>query len=200
VIATSTMLLASLTVTLAGYSLSRLPFRGKSALALAVLLLQTVPLSVTIVPIYDLMRRLELRNTYLGLILAHAVLGLPFLIWLMRDFFDTIPRAVEEAAWVDGASEPRTLFGVLLPAARGGVAVVAGYAFLTAWSEVLLALVLVDGSRLSTVALTFFESSGTDWPVVAAMATVYLLPVLAVFALVGRLIVGGLVTSAMGPE
>src|SRR5437762_9177752 len=100
-VAGSTMVLDVVAVSLAGYSLSRLDLRFKSWIMYAVLLLQTMPLSATMVPIYGLARALGLRNSYVGLILIHAAIELPFLIWLMKNFFDNVPRYLVEAAWLD---------------------------------------------------------------------------------------------------
>ena len=108
------------------------------------LVLQTMPLSATMVPIYGLARDLDLRNTYLGLILVHSAIEMPFLIWLMKGFFDTIPRYLEEAAWLDGRSKFRAWWEVVMPVARPGIVVIAGFAFLNAWSEVLMVIILVD--------------------------------------------------------
>ena len=113
-------------VALAGYSLSRLKLRRKDWIIYAVLLLQTMPISATMVPIYGLAQQLGLRNSYLGLILIHAAIELPFLIWLMKGFFDSIPRYLEEAAWLDGRSKFRALVEIVLPLARPGLGVAAG--------------------------------------------------------------------------
>jgi multiple sugar transport system permease protein len=201
-------LLAALAAALAGYSLSRLRWRGAAALAVGILLLQTMPLAATMVPIYDIARRLDLRNSYLGLILIHSVLVLPFLVWLMKGFFDAIPVSLEEAAWVDGASRWQAWRQVLLPIARTGLAVALGLSFMAAWAEVLLMLVLIDdmpGEGKETVALAFYRAatstgglSETRLELVAAMAVLYVVPVLALFLASGRLAVEGLTGSAHG--
>jgi multiple sugar transport system permease protein len=193
-------LVTTMAAALAGYAFSRLNWRGSAGLASGMLLLQTMPLIATMVPIYDLARRFELRNTYLGLILVHAALALPLLIWLMKGFFDGVPRLLEEAAWLDGASRLRAWREILLPLVRPGLAVAVGLSFLTAWSEVLLALVMVDaGSGKETVALAFFRAtervgglSTEGYELVAAMGVLYVAPVLALFLVAGRLAVGGL--------
>jgi ABC-type glycerol-3-phosphate transport system permease component len=199
-VATATMLLATASVALAGYALSRLAFRAKHRLAYAILLLQALPLSATMVPIYDLCRRLGLRNSYLGLILVHTAIALPFLIWLMKGFFDAVPRDLEEAAWLDGGSLFRVWWEIVLPVVRSGLAVVAGYAFLTAWAEVLMALVLIDTDAKRTVALAFYQAISTAAPqVVAAMGILYILPVLALFLAARRLLArGGIADSLLG--
>ena len=106
-----------------------------------------MPISATMVPIYGLARQLGLRNSYLGLILIHAAIELPFLIWLMKGFFDSIPRHLEEAAWLDGRSKLRALVEIVLPLARPGLGIAAGLAFLSAWAEVLMVVILIDQDR-----------------------------------------------------
>lgn len=204
-VATSTMLLATVTVSLAAYALSRMEFRRKNWLMYGLLLLQTMPISATMVPIYGLARQLGLRNSYLGLILVHAALELPFLIWLLKGFFDTVPRYLEEAAWLDGRGKLRALFEIVLPVAAPGIGVVAGLAFLNAWSEVLMVLILVDRQELRTVPLAFYETFRTAggytevrYELMAAMGLLYLGPVMALFLATRRFLVKGMTGTTRG--
>ena len=203
-VAIATMILVVIAVALAGYSLSRLDLRRKDWITYAVLLLQTMPISATMVPIYGLARQLGLRNSYLGLILIHAAIELPFLIWLMKGF-DSIPRHLEEAAWLDGRSKFRALVEIVLPLARPGLGIAAGLAFLAAWSEVLMVVILIDQQDLKTVPLAFYEAMRTQggytevqYGVIAAMGVLYLLPVMVVFFGARRLMVRGLMNSTRG--
>jgi multiple sugar transport system permease protein len=205
VIATVTMIVAVVTVSLAGYSMSRAEFRAKNVLTYGILLLQTMPLAATMVPIYGLARQLGLRNSYLGLILFHTAIELPFLIWLMKGYFDTVPRYLEEAAWLDGRSRLRALFEIVLPVARTGIGVAAGLAFLDSWSEVLLVLILIDHPSMYTVPLAFYQAFRTNggytevrYDLVAAMAVLYLLPVMAIFFATRKYMVRGLSSATRG--
>ena len=205
IVAGATMLLDVVAVALAGYSLSRMELRFKSWITYAVLLLQTMPLSATMVPIYGLARVLGLRNSYLGLILIHAAIELPFLIWLMKGFFDNVPRQLEEAAWLDGRSKLRALAEVVLPVARNGIGVVAGLSFLAAWAEVLMMIILIDKQDLKTVPLAFYETFRTaggytevQYGLVAAMGVLYAVPVMAIFFATRRMMVRGLVATSRG--
>jgi ABC-type glycerol-3-phosphate transport system permease component len=205
VVAGLTTVLDVIVVSLAGYSLSRLDLRFKSWIMYAILLLQTMPLSATMVPIYGLARALGLRNSYLGLILIHAAIELPFLIWLMKGFFDTVPRQLEEASWLDGRSKLRALVEVVLPVARSGIGVVAGLAFLAAWAEVLMVIILVDKQDMKTVPLAFYETFRTQggynevqYGLVAAMGVLYALPVMALFFTTRRMMVRGLISTSRG--
>jgi len=200
-----TMLLDVVAVSLAGYSLSRMDLQFKSAITYGVLLLQTMPLSATMVPIYGLARAVGLRNSYLGLILIHAAIELPFLIWLMKGFFDSVPRYLEEAAWLDGRSKLRALVEVVLPVARNGIGVVAGLSFLAAWAEVLMVIILVDRQDMFTVPLAFYQVLRTrggytevQYGMVAAMGVLYLVPVMVIFFATRRMMVRGLLSSARG--
>jgi multiple sugar transport system permease protein len=204
-VAVSTMALTVFVVSLAGYSLSRIELRQKAWITYAILLLQTMPLSATMVPIYGLARELGLRNSYLGLILIHSAIELPFLIWLMKGFFDSVPRHLEEAAWLDGRTKFRALFEIVLPVARPGIAVAAGLSFLSAWAEVLMVLILVDQQSMKTIPLAFYETFRTaggytevQYGLVAAMGVLYVLPVMAVFFATRRLMVRGLMSSTRG--
>ena len=204
-VSVATMLLVVTTVSLAGYSLSRMELRRKDWITYGILLLQTMPLSATMVPIYGLARQLGLRNSYLGLILIHATIELPFLIWLMKGFFDSVPRHLEEAAWLDGRTKLRALIEIVLPLARPGLGIAAGLSFLSAWAEVLMVIILVDQQSMKTVPLAFYEAmrnqggyTEVQYGVIAAMAILYLIPVMAVFIGARRLMVRGLMSSTRG--
>ncbi len=205
IVATATMILSVLTVSLASYSLSRWDMRGKTAVMYGILLLQTMPVSATMVPIYGMARTLGLRNSYLGLILVHTTIEMPFLIWVMKGFFDTVPRQLEEAAWLDGRSQVRALFEIILPVARTGMAVVAGLSFLASWSEVLMVLILIDKPDMATIPLAFYQAFRTQggyveirYEVVAAMAFLYLIPVMLLFLATRRILVRGVFGGMRG--
>src|ERR1700737_2729732 len=204
-IATATMLLDVVTVALASYALSRVEIRRKDWLMYGLLLLQTMPITATMVPIYGVARTLGLRNSYLGLILVHAALELPFLVWLLKGFFDTVPRYLEEAAWLEGRGKLRALFEIVVPVAAPGLGVVAGLSFLNAWSEVLMVLILVDKPEIMPVPLAFyqtFRSSGgyteVRYELIAAMGLLYLLPVMLLFLATRSFLVKGMTATTKG--
>ncbi len=204
-VSVATMLLVVVTVSLAGYSLSRMDVRRKDWITYAVLLLQTMPLSARMVPIYGLARQLGLRNSYLGLVLIHATIELPFLVWLMKGFFDSVPKQLEEASWLDGRTKVRALIEIVLPLAKPGLGIAAGLSFLSAWAEVLMVIILVDQESMKTVPLAFYEAmrnqggyTEVQYGVIAAMAILYLVPVMTVFIVARRLMVRGLMSSTRG--
>lgn len=200
IVAGTTMVLATISASLAGYGLSRLTFRRTSLIAYAILLLQSIPLAVTMVPIYDLSVRLNLQDSYRGLILIETAIVLPLLVWLMKNFTDAIPRASEEAAWVDGASPLRAFRDVVLPQTYAGIAVVAGFAFANAWAEVLMVVILVTDIAKETLPFQFFYAAdgGGETQLTAALGLLYILPVLLLFLALRRLMIRGLVEASQG--
>lgn len=200
IVSTCAMMLTTVSASLAGYGLSRGPLRRFSAIGYGVLLLQTFPLSVTMIPIYDLAIRLHLQGTYLGLIIAHAAISLPFATWLMKTSCDGVPREYDEAAWLDGASALRVWRDIVVPLTASGLAVTAGFAFATAWAEVLMAVILltIGDYAKETLPFQFYYQVGDEAGVVAALAVLYILPVVAVFLLLRRLIIRGLAEGTQG--
>lgn len=200
IVASAAMVFATITAAMAGYGLSRLHSRTASWLAYGALLLQSIPAAVTMVPIYDLAVRLQLQNTYQGLILAHASLVLPLLVWLMKGFTDTVPRTMEEEAWVDGASPLRAWWDIVVPATAPGLAVVAGFAFAYAWAEVLMVVILVTDVARETLPFQFFYAAdgGGDAHLTAALGVLYVGPVLALFLALRRQLTSGMAATVEG--
>ncbi len=200
IVSSCAMLLTTIAASLAGYGLSRGPLRRTSAIGYGVLLLQTFPLSVTMIPIYDLAIRLDLQGTYRGLIVAHAAISLPFATWLMKTSCDGVSREYDEAAWLDGASAFRVWRDIIVPLTASGLAVTAGFAFATAWAEVLMAVILlsIGDYAKETLPFQFYYQVEDEAGVVAALAVLYILPVVAVFLLLRRLIIRGLAEGTQG--
>lgn len=194
VVATSTTAIATLAAMLASYGISRMAFRRKTGLGYAILLLQSIPFAVTMVPIYDLAVRLDLQNSYRGLILTHVGVVLPLLVWLMKTFVDTVPRTMEEEAWLDGATALRAWWDIVVPATLPGIAVVAGFAFVNAWAEVLMVVLLVNDHQHATLPFLFYQAADAGRAIgqTSALGVLYVAPALVVFLVLRRLMVGGL--------
>ncbi|WP_160143033.1 carbohydrate ABC transporter permease [Halanaerobium hydrogeniformans] len=143
---------------LTGYGLSRLRFKGRHTFLISILATQMFPLSLLLIPLYILYNNLNLLNTYFGLALAFTTFGLPFSIWMMKGFFDTIPVEIEEAARIDGAGPFEILFQVVLPLVSPGVATVAFYSFLQGWNNLLFPLTLMSDASKRTIAPGFLMS------------------------------------------
>lgn len=184
----------------AGYAMSRFSFRGKAWVGFALLLTQTFPLVMVIPPIYRIMGALGLTNSLLGLIVIYAAFNTAFATFLMRSFFDGIPRDLEEAALIDGCTRPGALRRVILPLMLPGIGATVGFVFTAAWGELLFALMLVNDEDSKTFAvglLTFMGKFAVDWGQMMAASTLALIPVCLFFALLQRYLVAGLTAGAV---
>ncbi|CAN5773390.1 carbohydrate ABC transporter permease [soil metagenome] len=190
IVAGACMMLGTLLASLGGFGLSRVSIPGKDAIVFGLLLLYAIPTAVTMVALFDLASKMELVDTYRGLILAQTAVSLPFLTWLMKSFYDKVPRMLDEAVTVDGRGILRAWLDVLTPVAKPGLAITAGLAFVLAWSEVLLTIVLISDPDKITIARLFFINAerAASSQVTTALAALYLGPVLVVFLLLRGLI------------
>jgi multiple sugar transport system permease protein len=195
VISTGTMLLTLVLAVPAAYVLARRHVRGVSLALLILLITQLLPGIAVATPLFVIFKRLELLNSYLGVILADATITVPFAILVLRPFFLRIPRDLEAAALVDGCRPLGAFVRIVLPISRAGIVTVAALSFLLAWGEFLFALSLTTSNDIQplTVALaTFSSSTGTPWNQVMAVATVVAIPIVVAFVALQRYIVGGL--------
>src|SRR5215217_5458988 len=193
VISVGTMLLTLVLAAPAAYGLARLRLPGG---ALVLLLLLSVVIAG---PLFVLFTRLHLVNSYQALILADTTLTLPFAVIVLRPFFLSVPRDLEAAALVDGATRWGSFFRITLPLVRAGLVTVAAFSFLFAWGEFVFALSLTTSEDFQpvTVALNrLIGQYGNQWNSLMAISTTVALPIIAVFAGLQRFIVGGLTTGA----
>jgi multiple sugar transport system permease protein len=192
-------LLALFGAVFGGYGLSRFRRRSVNAYGRILLVVQMVPIILTLLPLFLLMRDLRLINTYWSLILIYGALLLPFSTWIARSFFDSIPIELEEAGWVDGCSRRATLLRIVAPLARPGLISIAILSFITAWNEYLLASVFLSGPSM-TVAVglqTFTEQVGQVGGSVMAGAAVAMIPSLAVYLVFQKYFVNSALAGAV---
>ena len=193
--------LVSLTVaTLAGYSLSRFHTPAQRVAGATLLLSKMLPGSLIVVPFFVMFTTLHLTDTLAGLVLANVSVGVPFATWMMKGFFDTLPRELEQAAKIDGCNELQALWLVILPLARPGLAACGIYLAIVAWSEFVFARTLVTRPEnwLVTVGLQSFVGEYlVEWPALMAAGVVSLLPMLVLFLLLEPFLVSGLTSGAV---
>ena len=185
---------------LAAVAVARFRFRFRTAILILVLIVQMIPLEALVIPLFLQVRDLRLLNTLLGLGLAYIALSLPLAVWMMRGFAAAVPREVEEAAYVDGASWPVMFWRVLFPLVAPGLVATAIFSFVIAWNEFVLALTFMQQSDKYTVAVglrQFFGEYSHEWGHVMAASTLITLPVMAFFVLVQRWLAFGLVQGAV---
>lgn len=179
----------------AGYALSRFNFPGKRGLMWLFLVTQMFPVAILIVPIYTIMANLGLIDTKLSLVIAYCSVAVPFCTWMLRGYFDTIPRDLDEAAALDGLGPFATFWHVVLPLARPGLAVTAFYTFLTAWGEVAYAIAFtLSDSKLTLGAglQQFVPQYNPQWDLLTAGAVLIMVPASLVFYFAQKHLVAGL--------
>jgi multiple sugar transport system permease protein len=189
----------------AAFAISRYRFRGRQAFSVTVLSTQMFPGILFLLPLFLIYVNLgnatgiELYATRLGLIITYLTFSLPFSIWMLVGYFDSIPRGLDEAAQVDGAGPLRTLFQVILPTAVPGIVAVTVYAFMTAWGEVLFASVMTDEtSRTLAVGLQGYATQyNVYWNQAMAASVVVSIPVVVGFLALQRYFVAGLTAGAV---
>lgn len=184
----------------AGYAFFRLAFRGRETLYRVILLAYAFPSIVVLVPLFAMFARIELIDTRAALIVVNVAFALPFAIWMLRAFFAQIPPEIEEAARMDGGPPLTILRRILLPLIAPGVGAVAVFAFVASWTEYVFASVMILSDAKRTVPVGFAGIIGqyqVDWGLLLAGASLAILPVVALFALIGRWFVAGLTEGAV---
>jgi ABC-type glycerol-3-phosphate transport system permease component len=200
IIATSTTALTLAVGILAGYSLSRFEYPGRQTILMSFLATQMLPLVLILIPFFLLMFSLRLVDSYLGIIIAHSVGGIPLGTWLLKGYFDDIPESLDEAAKMDGCSQLDILARIVVPMSLPGIAVAGFYTFILSWNDYLMVSILSQTAATRTLpfGLQLFQSQNTvAWELLLTAATVTMVPVVVLFALIQRYIVAGLASGGM---
>ena len=199
VISIGTTIITMLMAVPAAYALARLRFRGNKFAGFYVLATQMLPPVGIIIPYFLVLRNIGWIDTYQGIILIYLSFSLPFAIWLLVSYFEDIPFEMEEAAYLDGASRMRTLWRIIIPQVRGGIAVTIVFVFLNAWNEFLFAVVL-SGNTVRTVTVAMFNFVSVEptlWAKHAAVSVLAMLPVVILGVIAQKNIVKGLTVGAV---
>jgi multiple sugar transport system permease protein len=200
VVSLSTVAVTIAVATPAAYSLTRFRFPGREQLAGTILFTYMFSPIMIIVPFYVMMRFLGLTNTHLGLVLAYTAFCLPFSLWMLRTFFQSIPIDIEQAAMVDGANRVETVLYVVLPLSLPGVLATSIFTFVLTWNDYIFARILISADELKTLPVgiaDLYNASVVDWGMIMAAGLVILTPVLAVFFLIQKYMVVGLGAGAL---
>ena len=184
----------------AAYAFSRFRFPGKKSGLILLLSTQMIPAGMLILPLFLMIMKLGLMNTYLGIIIAYSVSSLPFSIWILKGYYDTIPRSLEEAALVDGTSQVGAFWRIILPLSTPALSIAFLFNFTTAWNEYLVARVVLFSSKQYTWTLGLFELQGqyiTQWGMFAAGSMLVTIPVLIVFLYSSKWLISGLTLGSV---
>ncbi|MEU9061667.1 carbohydrate ABC transporter permease [Streptomyces sp. NPDC048430] len=183
-----------------GYAVSRFRFPGKRGLMWTLLVTQMFPVAVLIVPIYNIMSTMGLLNQPAGLVITYLTISVPFCAWMMKGFFDTIPREIDESGQVDGLTPFGTFWRLILPLAKPGLAVTAFYSFITAWGEVAYASAFMVGDENLTLAgglQKFVNQYGAQWGPMTAASVLIAIPAALVFLFAQKHLVTGMSAGAV---
>jgi ABC-type glycerol-3-phosphate transport system permease component len=199
VASTTTLIVVAISV-LAGYSLTRLRFPGRAILARGVLFVYLIPGSLMLIPMYLIIVKLRLQDTYTGLVLANMSFAVPFCTWLMMGYLRSLSNEIEEAALIDGCNRLTALWYVVVPLSIPGIVTAAIFIFNNVWNEFIFALILTqnESHRMISVGLSNFYRS--DYYMVGPMmagSLIAMMPVLLIYILAQRFVVGGLAAGAV---
>lgn len=198
VVAAGTTVISVFVAASAGYAASRMRFPGRGSLMWTFLLVQMFPMAVLIVPLYNIMAKLHLLDSYGGLMLAYCTVAVPFCAWMLKGYFDTVPTSIDEAGLIDGLTPFGTFWRLIVPLAKPGIAVTAFYSFLTAWGEVAYATVFMQSGEHYTLPvgmMTFVSQFKAEWGLLSATSVLVAIPAAIVFFLVQRHLVAGLTSG-----
>jgi len=183
-----------------GYALSRFKFRGREFGMTALLTTQMFPATMLLLPFFILLSYLGLINSYIGLIVIYSSTALPFCIWQMKGYYDTIPPSLEESARLDGCTRFQAFYKVILPLSTPALVITALFSFMASWSEYVVAAIILQDPKLYTLPLglkSFQASLSTQWGLYAAGAVVVSIPVTILFISLSRYLVSGLTMGSV---
>jgi len=184
----------------AGYALSRFRFFGKKAVMIGILITQMFPATMLLLPLYIMLIKLHLLNSYLGLIIVYTSTALPFCVWQMKGYYDTIPVSLEEAARIDGCNQFQAFYKVVFPLALPALVITALFSFMSAWAEYVVAAQILQEPELYTLAIGLkqFESSmATEWGLYAAGSLIVSIPAVLLFLVLSRYLISGLTLGSV---
>ncbi len=200
IVSFSSMIISVLLSLLAAYGLHKLKFYGNQLVEHSLLVTYAFPGVILLIPMYLMLSKIGLLNTYFALIIINVTFASPFAVWMLKAFFRMIPNEIEEAAYIDGASRLKILFHIVLPLASPGIASIAIFCFVISWTEYMFASILISGDNLRTMPVGLASIVGQyqiDWGFLLAGATIASLPVIVLFLFVGKYFVSGLTDGAI---
>ncbi len=200
IVSISATCIVSILALIGGYAMSRYRFKGKGLVYVLLLFTQMFPAVVLMIPLFETMNKLRLINTLLSLIITCSVTNLPFCLFMMMGYYNSIPRSLEEAAQVDGCSLLGAVFRVLLPTMRPSIVATGAYAFINSWNVFIYATAFITKKAKYTIplALNIFQGEfNTNYSGLAAGCVVALIPVLVIFAFIQKNLAGGATSGAV---
>lgn len=184
----------------AGYAFSRFRFIGKKFGLLSLLVTQMFPATMLLLPMYIMLVNLGLVNTYLGIVIMYSATALPFCIWQMKGYYDTIPISLEEAGRIDGCNQFQTFWRIILPLASPALVITALFSFMASWTEYVVAAQILQDTEMWTLPLglkSFESNMGAEWGLYGAASVIVTIPVVVLFLSLSRWLVSGLTLGSV---
>lgn len=200
IVATATAIVGLVFSCTAAYAFSRFRFPGRTSALGAFMLTQIFPGVVMMIPLYAILNALGLLDSLMGLVLVYSTTAVPFCTFMLKGYFDTIPKEIEEAALIDGASQWTIFWRVVLPLSRPALAITALFSFMAAWNEFILAATFINDPGTKTLPVVLWQlvgEHGTAWGEFAAGAILTSLPVMLLFYALQKQLVGGLTSGGV---
>ena len=200
IISLGAMAIAVLLAVPASYGIAKYRFRGRKVMLLGFLVTQMLPVSVLLTPMFIMFKNMHLYNTWGSAILADATIGIPFSVLILKNYFASIPKELEEAAYIDGCNRMGAFVRVLIPVAKPGVVVCAIFSFLYSWGDLAygMTFILDQQKRPITAGIfNFMGQYGTRWSYLTAFAIVSIIPVAIIFIFMQKYIIAGMTSGAV---
>jgi multiple sugar transport system permease protein len=200
VISIGAMVISIVLAVPASYGIAKYHFKGKRAVVLGFLVTQMLPVSVLLTPLFITFQKMHLYNTWWSTILSDATIGIPFSVLILKNFFATIPKEIEEASYIDGCNKFTGFIKVLIPIAKPGVVVCGVFSFLYGWGDLAygMTFILDQEKRPITAGIfNFIGQYGTKWSYLTAFAVVTIIPVALIFILMQKYIISGMTSGAV---
>ena len=200
IISASAMCISVVLAVPASYAIARYRFKGRLPIMLGFLVTQMLPVSVLLTPMFIIFKNMHVYNTWGAAILADATIGIPFSVLILKNYFASIPKALEEAAYIDGCTRMSAFFRILIPVTKPGIMVCAIFSFLYAWGDLAYGMTFIlDQERRPITAgiFNFMGQYGTKWSYLTAFAIVAIIPVALIFIFMQKYIVSGMTSGAV---
>jgi len=184
----------------ASYGIARFSFKGQNAILLTFLITQMLPVSVLLTPMFIMFKNMKLLNTYFSAMIADATIGIPFSVLILKNYFASIPRELDEAAIIDGCSRFKAFIKIMIPVAMPGVIVCVVFSFLYAWGDLAYGMTFIQYQEMRPITagmFNYFGQYGTKWSYLTAFAVVTILPVILIFLFMQKYIISGLTSGAV---
>lgn len=200
IISISAMGIAVVLAIPASYAIARYRFKGRNVIFLGFLVTQMLPVSVLLTPMFIMFKNLKLYNTPLAAVFADATIGIPFSVLILKNYFSSVPKSLEEAAYIDGCNRFTAFIRVLVPITKPGIMVCAIFSFLYAWGDLAygMTFILDQEKRPITAGIfNFMGQYGTKWSYLSAFAIVAIIPVVLIFIFMQKYIISGMTSGAV---